>query len=354
MSDTPQSQQYLRVTKDWGLLIAPREKDSYVANVTGNTILTLLSDSVIDNPVTQEKYALAIGGTIAQMKILPEQYLYARAVFAEGEGGDPEDPEDPDNGSTVVVDEDKINTEELAAIREYMDKLATQVLQLTDRVTDNEVKLVHGNIRYDLLLRKLLYIDMVRHKSVAQLSKQLLMLNSRLFTAEAFVFQMRREFPGLKIRVGLIEDKIANDESSALDRLDAKVDNLTVQITNVTEQLLELEEKVNDSNFNYDEFVEEEIDPIRNDLGKLAKEFAFINNAFVELATSYTDDEINAAFAELLKQSSIEMEGPLTSLKNCILDLRHSFKDTDKYVINPDSVVQGLIDGSIEFPDSGE
>lgn len=337
-----QQVQYLRISKDWSLIVAPRETPTFLANTTGSTIQILLDTAVIDEPQKLEKYALALGGTIPQVKVLPNEYLYARAMIVPSEDGS----EDENDSATIIVSDDKTTSNTLNALREYIDDVGTQVMRLSTRVTDNEIALINRGINYELLLRKLLYIDMVRHESVAQLTNQLIRISTRLFSAESYIFKLRTEFPSVKLRVDSLENRMNSNEDSAVSKLKSQVAELFVQVDNIITKLNELVPKVEEGWGNYDKIITDEINPLKNDLSELTSSFNFLNNALVKFANTNTDDEINAAFAELLKQSSLEMEGPLTAMKNCILELKHSVLDTDTLLLDAEGLKQTWIESA--------
>lgn len=334
--------QYLRVSDTWELLLGPREVPNFLANVSGTTVLVQLSPSQLTNPALTEAYALAVGGTIPQLKVGPEQYLYAKAYVADTETGS--------TTATVTVGENRLNTGDIAALRDMIATVAAQVMRLSERVTDNEIKLDADDLIFEHIRRNWLYTDTARQKSIAQLSKQIINLATRLFSAESILLKFRLEFPGIKIQLADLIDRFETSGNQQLAEIITKVNSISVQLDAVTSRLNTLEPKVEEGWQDYDTLIKETITPIKTDLSDLTRDFNFLNNSLVTLAATYTDAEIDAAFTLLLKSASEKIREPLTALKNCILELRHAVDYADNLILDPNILKTGWLDGSVELP----
>lgn len=333
--------QYLRVSDTWELLLGPREVPNFLANVSGTTVLVQLSNTQLTNPALTETYALAVGGTIPQLQVGADQYLYAKAYV--GDAG-------TSTTATVTVGENRLDMTDVAAIRDTITTIAAQVMRLSQRVTSNELKLDADDLIFEHIRRNWLYTDTARQKSIAQLSKQIIILANRLFSAESILLKFRLEFPGVKLQLEDLADKFETSGNQQLAEVVTKVNNISAQLDAVTARLNTLEPKVEEGWQDYDNLVKETITPIKNDLSDLTRDFNFLNNSLVTLAATYTDAEIDAAFTVLLKDASAQMQTPLTALKNCILELRHAVDYADNLILDPNVLKAGWFDGTADLP----
>lgn len=331
--------QYLRISKDWGVVLYPREEDTYIANLTGSTILAQLSTEKMENPAATETYALAIGGTLPQLKVTKDQYLYARSLA------------DEDESATVIADGKRVDMADIEDVKVDISSLAVEIMKLTNRVSRNEVELAQRDISYTLLRRELLHDGLIRDGRTAALSSNVLSLAMRLFAAETLIYKFRNEYPNTIFRLEALEHQLSEEnEDNPLTALEIQISALSNQINNLTFRVNELVPKVEEGWQDYDKLVKEQIEPLKDSVDVLSDDFDSLNNSLVQLAAKYTDEEINTVFDRIIRDVSEDMIGPITALKNLIIDIRHSMKYEDNFLFQGESLLDVLAIGQVSTP----
>lgn len=347
---------FLRISDQWTEVLEPGDRNTYVANLSGDTIKMYLSDTRI-NPNTINNETFTIGGCIRQVRIIKDKYVYFKASI------------DPGTTTVVLKDYEYISSEEIDILKNELTAMALQLIDLTKRVTRNEIKLIKNKINLKLLARNWLHNiastnvylsdvtnaivdifgrlyaaeatmaglrekhDYLEHVSFHELyeiisknfnntdkhllaiDKNILSLWKKLYKAEDFVVTHQYNYTILKTAVDNLIANLGDDapQSVILNKLSlitSRLENIEVGLANVNNEITRLQQG-------------EGIDTssLQTQLSKLNTDFAALNNAIVQLSYSYTPSDIEDVFNLILPSIPDSMINSITAIKDDLVRL---------------------------------
>ena len=299
---------FLRLSNKWSELVTPTDEVLYLFNSSGSPVKVILSDKQEETSgLDSTKYRpFTIGGTIAQLHA-PETYIYAKAMI-------------PDSSEIVVATSDtRIDVNDQEGIKDDIDRLTVEVMRLSNRVTSNQIDQHKLIGHYRIFTSQMIYSHIWNSKALTRTTKQILYLHKRLFAAETYIHQHRKDWINLQYR---LEDILnVGDVAKRLDELSTQASRTAVEVSNLTTRLNELVPRIEEAWADYDQLVKEHITPLTEKVDDLHEDFIALNNAITRLAEKHTPEEIELVFDEIIKQTSEEMVAPLTGLKNFLVEL---------------------------------
>lgn len=309
------AKQFLRVTENWTELFSPREDDAFMLNVSGVTVQVHLTDSSWN--LSGDPKVFAIGGPISQLRAEKNQYVYARACS-----------DIAGNEAIVVVDSSRINNAQQDDVQAELNNLSVQVMHLTERMTEEELKSVYNSLNYELFLRQFLNSNLRTQENLMTLQNQILQLNFRLYAAEQFIQQHRKEYNQLLFQ---IKDIASSDGlTSQINKLAVEVNQVMSMANNINTKLNELIPRVDEAWGDFEDLLSTYVTPIETTLESLHVDFVALNNAMVKLGAQNSPEQIEETFKEILKDLSPDMVAPITALKNVLIDLSLAMQKNDE------------------------
>lgn len=314
------TKQYLRVTDTWQQMVLPTEDPTYVVNVSGATVKLQLLDTLPLSNENLDEHTFTLGGVISQFKVPVNMYLYAKAVTPI--------PSSEIIQATIVTDTSYMDISDVNAIQEDINRLAVEVMKLTNRVSDTETKNISQDLDYSIFVREFLDSNNKIHESLAHNANINLTLLTRLMSAETVLSAYRK-------RLGDIEGSLSTignttDMATKIEELSNSLTRVNTTITNINNLLNnDLIPKVEEGWADYDKLVKENITPLKTDVADLTSDMSIMNNTITRLTSHHTAQEIEAAFAEILATAPEDMVAPLTGVKNALVSIVLLEQETD-------------------------
>lgn len=208
---------FLVVTNEWKELVTPGNRDIFVYNESGKTVHFYLSNKKLEVPINITSEYLALGGTISQSVVRANQYLYAKAACG------------PDDRVILIADNERISAVEGVELREEIEGIASQLMRLTNRVTDNELKHTDNDVLWTKFLTEYRERVLEEHDRYVALSDMVIDMFKRIYrteTAEAKntdkIFNMEiNTFPDMQINIDEVDARV-KDNTARIEQLEAK------------------------------------------------------------------------------------------------------------------------------------
>lgn len=311
------AKQFLRVSNKWTEILTPTEHNTFLFNSSGYPIKVHISDKAVDDPSIDSRYTtFTMGGTIAQMCIDKANYAYAKASIDDGKE------------AIVVASGQRIDQENQDAITTAIDNLSTQLMHLSNRVTNNQIDQLHFLGQNAIFVRQMLNSHTWMTKSFAVVNNQVLNLHNRLYAAERFVDEYRRKWISMEERVeevlqlkGLAENIV---------KLENQIYETATTVNNINGTLNDLIPRVEEAWADYDKLVKEFINPLAEEVDILHQDFISLNNGITHLTDEHTPEEIEDTFQEIIRSVNSSMVPPLTGLKNALVELCLASQDNER------------------------
>ena len=301
------AKQYIRVGTEWAELFDPQTDPTYLLNASGTSIQFWFSQAKITD-FTAIQHPFTVGGLISQAVAPAGSFIYAKAL-KESVIGD----------TVVVADDKKINTAEADDVREELDMLGVQVMRLSQRVSNEEIRMENHMLSYTLFLREFFDNAGSTQSSIISLSTQMMRLNMRIFAAERFIQAYRRQYNNLLFRIDDIETGGAINKK--VDKMATELNTVMATSNNINAKLNDLIPRIEEAWSDYDQLVKEHVEPLKEEVKVLSTDFTSLNNAMVKFVSANTPEAIEREFLKLIASASDEMVGPITSLKNSLVEL---------------------------------
>ena len=333
---------YLRVANSWLRLFTPSGTARYMANTSGLTIRILLSDSELDPATISDNnvHYFTVGGNIGQIVAENTKYVYAKAVT-----------DDPVMQGTLVTDTESIVDDDLTDVRDSIEFLSVQLMKLSRRVSDQEIKSIDHGIDYELFVRQFLDTTANQNMQISAIHKHIATIWEELLLAEKFIQQHRVEYAALREMI----DNIRNSSAEAglraeVEVIKADIINILSNYADITEDIADIRSDIETTNQNYNSLLNDEISPLRRRLTELMNKLAALNNALATLTVNHTAAEINALFDDFIVTVSADMVPVITAIRDDILaivargDGTGDLSSSDLFYIAPDTDVIEAID----------
>ena len=244
---------YLRVGSEWSLLFDPKDAPTYMINLTRTPIqFKFYSEETNTETIT---FPFTLGGIIGEACVPAHQYCYVKAcplILADGsyQEGDVEFNEDGDivvPEGLIMTDDDPIYKEKVRNIEKNLGYLTTELMQLSNRLTDTNIRQIYHRVDYVKLVRKFLRAQQKNHYSLSHLQSQILSLRMRVATAQTdlsdihtWMHKTDMTLEGFDFK-STVNDKV-QDISVTLGQTTVQVANLLTQVSDLMERMLEAEE----------------------------------------------------------------------------------------------------------------
>ena len=244
---------YLRVGSEWSLLFDPKDAPTYMINLTRTPIqFKFYSEETNTETIT---FPFTLGGIIGEACVPAHQYCYVKAcplILADGsyQEGDVEFNEDGDivvPEGLIMTDDDPIYKEKVKNIEKNLGYLTTELMQLSNRLTDTNIRQIYHRVDYVKLVRKFLRAQQKNHYSLSHLQSQILSLRMRVATAQTdlsdihtWMHKTDMTLEGFDFK-STVNDKV-QDISVTLGQTTVQVANLLTQVSDLMERMLEAEE----------------------------------------------------------------------------------------------------------------
>ena len=244
---------YLRVGSEWSLLFDPKDAPTYMINLTRTPIqFKFYSEETNTETIT---FPFTLGGIIGEACVPAHQYCYVKAcplILADGsyQEGDVEFNEDGDivvPEGLIMTDDDPIYKEKVKNIEKNLGYLTTELMQLSNRLTDTNIRQIYHRVDYVKLVRKFLRAQQKNHYSLSHLQSQILSLRMRVATAQTdlsdihtWMHKTDMTLEGFDFK-STVNDKV-QDISVTLGQTTVQVANLLTQVSDLMERMLGAEE----------------------------------------------------------------------------------------------------------------
>lgn len=328
---------YLRVANSWLRLFTPSGNARYIANTSGLTIRLLFSNTPLDvaNINDDNVHYFTVGGNIGQIVAENTKYVYARAVT-----------EDPVMQGTLVTDTESIVDDDLTDVRDSIEFLSVQLMKLSRRVSNQEIKSIDHGIDYELFVRQFLDTTAHQHMQISAIHKHIATIWEELLLAEKFIQQHRVEYAALREMI----DNIRNSNAEAglraeVEVIKADIINILSNYADVTDAIADIRNDLSTTDQKYDNLLNDEISPLRRKITELMNKLATLNNALATLTVDHTAEEINALFDDFIVTAPADMVPVVTAIRDDIIaivsrgDGTGDLSSRDLFYIAPDTEV---------------
>lgn len=325
------AKELLRVSNQWIELVTPEAGSKYFFNSSGYPVKFILSDTAQD-PESLDYSKLkpfTVGGSISQFHV-SSKYTYAKAVVEDN------------NQVVVAVDSNKIDVLDQDQLRTDLDALTLAVMKLTNDTGLEQLAQLKLNSHFRLFIAQMLRTHTWISNMFSVYAQHTLKLHKRLFAAETYIAQHRKDWANLQIQIAdLLEiDDLAGD----LEDVQNKISQITAEVSGLTTRLNELVPRVEEAWADYDALVKEFINPLADQVDVLQQNFLSLNNTITKLTNEHTPEEIEEAFEEIIRHVNSEMVLPLTGLKNFLVELCIATQDNARQDIQ--------IAGKVDYTDT--
>lgn len=328
---------YLRVANSWLRLFTPSGNARYIANTSGLTIRLLFSNTPLDvaNISDDNVHYFTVGGNIGQIVAENTKYVYARAVT-----------EDPVMQGTLVTDTESIVDDDLTDVRDSIEFLSVQLMKLSRRVSNQEIKAIDHGVDYELFVRQFLDTTAHQHMQISAIHKHIATIWEELLLAEKFIQQHRVEYAALREMI----DNIRNSNAEAglraeVEVIKADIINILSNYADVTDAIADIRNDLSTTDQKYDNLLNDEISPLRRKITELMNKLATLNNALATLTVDHTAEEINALFDDFIVTAPADMVPVVTAIRDDIIaivsrgDGTGDLSSRDLFYIAPDTEV---------------
>lgn len=321
------AKELLRVSNQWIELVTPTAGRKYFFNTSGYPVKFILSETSQD--VERLDYSnlkpFTVGGSIAQFHV-DNKYTYAKAMVKNNEQ------------VVITVDDNKIDVLDQDQLRNDLNELTLVVMKLTNATGKERIEQLKLNSHFRLFITQMLHTHVWISDMFATYAQHTLKLHKRLFAAETYIAQHRKDWANLQFKLSdLLE---VGDLAGQLEKVQTQIIQTTAEVSGLTNRLNELVPKVEEAWADYDELVKEFINPLAEQVDTLQQNFLSLNNTITKLTNEHTPEEIETAFDEIIRHVNSEMVLPLTGLKNFLVELCLATQDNDRQ----DEQIAGKVD----------
>lgn len=321
------AKELLRVSDQWIELVTPDAGRKYFFNTSGRPVKFILSETSQDT--TKLDYSnlmpFTVGGSIAQFHV-DNKYAYAKAMVENNEQ------------VIITVDDTRIDILDQEQLRNDLNELTVAVMKLTNTTGKERVEQLKLNSHFRLFITQMLHSHVWISDMFAVYAQHTLKLHKRLFAAETYIAQHRKEWANLQFK---LEDLLEVDDlAGKLEEVQTKLAQTTAEVSGLTNRLNELVPRVEEAWADYDELVKEFINPLAEQVETLQQNFLSLNNTITRLTNEHTPEEIEEAFNEIIRHVNAEMVLPLTGLKNFLVELCIATQDNNRQ----DEQIAGKVD----------
>jgi hypothetical protein len=303
---------FLRVTNTWAELAKPTDVEQYFTNTSGVTIQVHLTDTKIEDPSTIDESIkfFTVGGNIAQICTHQEKYMYARSLS------------DSDTTQAVLcADNEIIAIDDITAMKDDIDTLSVEIMNLSKRVSDNKITHIDHAIDYELFIRQFLDTTAAHHIQFASVHKHIATIWEELFLAERFIQQHRSEYVYLKDMVEHLKVLSSSANQEDITAIRADLNNVLSSISDCIANINDLNTQVNTNKTNLSNLVTSDVTPMKLNLSSVSANLAALNNALVTFSTNHTPEEIESLFVDFLVTVPADMVEPIMAFKNDMVKL---------------------------------
>ena len=301
--------QYLRVGREWIKLYDPQENGVYIINTSGHTVKCLVSETEPKAPYA-EKNAYPVGGSICQLRVNPNEYVYARACV----DGDDDEVIVACNTTGTPVNADDVND-----IRNQVNYIVSQVMRMNMTMTNYQLDQIR-HINDFAIFKQNYYLDtMFFNRREAARGNMIMNVLNRIFKAEMWIKRHLIEFAKLKEDVKYFDSKseIAKKVKSMSDDLSTVLSTTTSLVS----RLDYLEPLIEEGWQDYDSLVKEHITPMKTELTGFHNDMRYLHNALVRFTSAHTIGDVNAIFDEIIRDASDESEDTVIAIRDLIVEL---------------------------------
>lgn len=321
------AKELLRVSDQWTELVTPDAGRKYFFNTSGRPVKFILSETSQDT--TKLDYSnlmpFTVGGSIAQFHV-NNKYAYAKAMVENNEQ------------VIITVDDNRIDVLDQEQLRNDLNELTVAVMKLTNTTGKERVEQLKLNSHFRLFITQMLHSHAWISDMFAVYAQHTLKLHKRLFAAETYIAQHRKEWTNLQFK---LEDLLEVDDlAGKLEKVQTKLTQTAAEVSGLTNRLNELVPRVEEAWADYDELVKEFINPLAEQVETLQQNFLSLNNTITRLTNEHTPEEIEEAFNEIIRHVNSEMVLPLTGLKNFLVELCIATQDNNRQ----DKQISGKVD----------
>ena len=244
---------YLRVGSEWSLLFDPKDAPTYLMNLTRTPIQFRFYPK--ETSTTKITFPFTLGGTIGEACVPSNTYCYVKAcplILADGsyQEGDVEFNEDGDivvPEGLILADDVPIYREKVKNIEKNLGYLTTELMQLSNRLTDTNIRQIYHRVDYVELVRKFLRSQQKNHYSISHLQSQILSLKMKIMTAQTDLTDITTWMHRTDMTLeGFDYTSTVNDKvqsiSVTLGQTTVQVANLLAQVSDLMERMLGAEE----------------------------------------------------------------------------------------------------------------
>lgn len=319
---------YIRVTNDWQEILYPNENNTYFANVSGITANVLITKNKIEDPstISDKDHYFSVGGTLAQLRASPDEYVYARALTDS----------DTEQGA-MIVDIEHINADDITGVREEIESISVQIMNLTNRVTKKHMWEINHGIDYELLARQFCDSVAQAHLTDNDLHKHVANIWEELFKAETFLVEHRKYVSKLADELA----RISNITGTAdVRQLQVELNTLAKNLNQVSADVDNLNTEMDRVSSGYDTIMNQEVTPTKESLNNLSKSFASLNNSMTRLALYSTPEEIEAAFNKIIVQVPNDIVNVVSAIRDVLVRTPNAddvLNKDDMVVLDPNS-----------------
>ena len=210
------SRQYLRITKDWTKITDVDMDPLYIANVSGISVQIKFEDLPIPPKSDFESYT--VGGLITNLLTNTDKYTYARAY--------PSNDETSSNEAVIIIDtEEAIGSSEAKILQKQLESAMVEIMKLSMRVTDNELKHISMYTKYYYLLRKFLNSQRLTHEYLVSFQIELLKAQRRMLAFHLRQIQLERNMDKLSTELKHENSKLIE----RMNEIDMHIKELTTR-----------------------------------------------------------------------------------------------------------------------------
>ena len=307
------SKMYLRVNDDWIQLFSPGENTRFLVDTSGYGVDIIISDEPL--VIFNKNDAYTLGGTIPQMRIDANKYIYAKGHTTDS--------------TLIIADNEKIIGDDVATVQKEIDKLSAQVMKLSTRVSENRKDINHHSVDYKLLMRSYIKNILGIHTTESVLSKRIIEDNARLLTLENNFLKHVQSYRNLYHYVNTLKSSSITGER--ISDIEADVRSALTSLTNLTNRVNILDPSTSeDADANTKALIKQITDPLDARLKDVTNDFTLLNNALVRLSANSDIKGIEDTFVKILEDTPSDMNDVVTALKNNILGLVQATKINDE------------------------
>lgn len=296
--------EYIRVPLTITNVYTAVDRDMYVSNMSTIPVNFIVTEPALVDSVQEKDLFASLGGSAGMVYIPHGKCLVATSISEDTE-------------ALIIISDSKsiVDSEN----REALDELITQVIRLSDRVSKNELDILDRKINYLVFLGKFEDTMLITHTSITKIINTIFEIQAKLIDFDRYVYHHSTKASIMEYDIARL--KATGLNADTLQDLKLDMSSLRVALENVTRQVNQVLPDITDNIVNIKEVMDKHVTPMKTQLTKLNDDFTYINDAFVRLSTMDTLEELEAEYMDLIKTVPADMDGPLTEVKNMLVDI---------------------------------